>query len=93
MAGHRSRASRTHRTEEAGVGRAQESARRNRSIIVIGASAGGVEALKRIVIPCLFLSGYDSTTIIPEEFAQAPRLSKPVDPKALTTAVALFRHR
>ncbi|RUV63837.1 response regulator [Mesorhizobium sp. M5C.F.Ca.IN.020.29.1.1] len=44
-------------------------------------------------VPFIFLSGYDSATIIPDEFAQAPRLSKPVDPKALTSAVAHFRNR
>ena len=42
-------------------------------------------------VPFLFLSGYDSASIIPEKFAQAPRLSKPVDAKALTRAVAEFR--
>jgi CheY-like chemotaxis protein len=44
-------------------------------------------------IPFLFLTGYDSATVIPEEFQQAPRLSKPVDAKTLTDAVARFRRR
>jgi CheY-like chemotaxis protein len=44
-------------------------------------------------IPFLFLTGYDSATVIPDEFQQAPRLSKPVDAKALTDAVAHFRRR
>lgn len=42
-------------------------------------------------IPFLFLTGYDSPAVFPDEFQQAPRLSKPVDPKALTDAVAHFR--
>ncbi|MDX8481700.1 response regulator [Mesorhizobium sp. VK24D] len=42
-------------------------------------------------VPFLFVSGYDSPTIFPDEFQQAPRLSKPVDPKELTEAVARFR--
>lgn len=42
-------------------------------------------------IPFLFVTGYDSPTIFPDEFRQAPRLSKPVDPNELTAAVARFR--
>ena len=42
-------------------------------------------------IPFLFLTGYDSSTVFPDEFQQAPRLSKPVDPAVLTEAVAHFR--
>lgn len=42
-------------------------------------------------IPFLFLTGYDSATVFPDEFRHAPRLSKPVDAKALNEAVAHFR--
>jgi CheY-like chemotaxis protein len=42
-------------------------------------------------VPFLFLTGYDSATVFPEEFQSAPRLSKPVDGKALMDAVADFR--
>jgi DNA-binding NarL/FixJ family response regulator len=44
-------------------------------------------------IPFLFLTGYDSAAIIPDEFRLAPRLSKPVDPKVLTSAVAKFHRK
>jgi CheY-like chemotaxis protein len=44
-------------------------------------------------IPFLFLTGYDSATVFPDEFQHAPRLSKPVDGRALTEAVAHFRQR
>jgi len=42
-------------------------------------------------VPFFFLSGYDSTAIVPDEFAHAPRLTKPVDFDALIKAVAGFR--
>jgi hypothetical protein len=42
-------------------------------------------------IPFLFLTGYDSTTVFPNEFRDRPRLSKPVDPGALVAAVARFQ--
>jgi CheY-like chemotaxis protein len=42
-------------------------------------------------IPFLFLTGYDSATVFPDEFQSALRLPKPVDTKALTEAVAGFR--
>jgi len=42
-------------------------------------------------IPFLFLTGYDSSTVLPEEFQGVPRLSKPVDTKVLMEAVAGFR--
>ena len=43
-------------------------------------------------IPFLFLTGYDSEAAVPDEFQNAPRLSKPVDARALTEAVARFRY-
>ncbi|PBB83324.1 response regulator [Mesorhizobium sp. WSM3876] len=42
-------------------------------------------------VPFLFLSGYDSAAVIPDEFAQAPRLTKPVDIATLGRTLALFR--
>ncbi|RWF71573.1 MAG: response regulator [Mesorhizobium sp.] len=51
------------------------------------------EILSSRGIPFLFLTGYDSTTVFPDEFQYAPRLSKPVDGRALTEAVAHFRQR
>jgi len=42
-------------------------------------------------VPFLFLSGYDSRTIVPDQFAEAPRLPKPVDCETLKKAVAAFR--
>ncbi|TIS61093.1 MAG: response regulator [Mesorhizobium sp.] len=42
-------------------------------------------------VPFVFLTGYDSSTVFPDEFQGAPRLSKPVDTQALTEAVARFR--
>jgi CheY-like chemotaxis protein len=44
-------------------------------------------------VPFLFLTGYDSGGTIPEQFKQAPKLSKPVDVTELTNAVARFRDR
>ena len=38
-------------------------------------------------IPFVFLTGYDSHTIFPDEFQQVPRLAKPVDVKVLLNAV------
>jgi CheY-like chemotaxis protein len=49
------------------------------------------EVLTARGVPFLFLSGYDSATVFPEEFQAAPRLSKPVDPRELTRAVTRFR--
>ncbi|MGI6854430.1 response regulator [Mesorhizobium sp. 1B3] len=51
------------------------------------------EVLASRGIPFLFLTGYDSSTVFPDEFQQAPRLSKPVNANALKNAVAHFRHR
>jgi CheY-like chemotaxis protein len=39
-------------------------------------------------IPFVFLTGYDSPTVFPKEFQQAPRLAKPLDAKVLASAVA-----
>jgi DNA-binding LytR/AlgR family response regulator len=36
-------------------------------------------ALEERSVPFLFLTGYDDRTLIPAEYRQAPRLSKPVD--------------
>ncbi|TGP49652.1 response regulator [bacterium M00.F.Ca.ET.230.01.1.1] len=44
-------------------------------------------------IPFLFLTGYDSKTVFPDEFQNTPRLTKPVDTGELTEAVAKFRLR
>lgn len=42
-------------------------------------------------VPLLFLTGYDSATVFPEQFREIPRLSKPVDRQAFLEAVARFR--
>jgi len=49
------------------------------------------QALASQGIPFFFLTGYDSAAIVPEEFRRIPRLSKPVDAKALIGAVSQFR--
>jgi CheY-like chemotaxis protein len=49
------------------------------------------EVLASRGVPFLFLTGYDSAATIPEQFKQAPKLSKPVDVTELTSAVARFR--
>lgn len=49
------------------------------------------EALVERGVPFLFLTGYDSPTAVPRKFADAPRLLKPVNSKALISAVELFR--
>jgi len=36
-------------------------------------------ALRERDVPFVFLTGYDDNTLIPAEYRQAPRLSKPVD--------------
>ncbi len=36
-------------------------------------------ALSERSVPFVFLTGYDDKTLVPVEFRQAPRLSKPVD--------------
>src|SRR5437879_9653711 len=36
-------------------------------------------ALRARSVPFLFLTGYDDQTLVPVEYRQAPRLSKPVD--------------
>ncbi|WP_164899289.1 response regulator, partial [Mesorhizobium sp. M1A.F.Ca.IN.020.06.1.1] len=41
-------------------------------------------------VPFLFLTGYDSATVFPDQFRDSPRLSKPVDSKVLIEAVARF---
>jgi DNA-binding response OmpR family regulator len=38
-------------------------------------------------IPFIFLTGYDSQTVFPDEFQHAPRLAKPVDTKSLLGAI------
>ncbi|AZO12066.1 MULTISPECIES: response regulator [unclassified Mesorhizobium] len=49
------------------------------------------EHLSACGVPFLFLTGYDSVTVFPDQFRDAPRLSKPVDHKVLIDAVARFR--
>ena len=44
-------------------------------------------ALRSRMVPWIFLTGYDASTI-PSEFAHAPRLGKPVDARGLISAVA-----
>ncbi len=39
-------------------------------------------------IPFLFLTGYDNSRLIPPEFRSARRLSKPIDPDALSSAIS-----
>ncbi|KUM25079.1 hypothetical protein AU467_27275 [Mesorhizobium loti] len=41
-------------------------------------------------VPFVFLTGYDSATIFPDQFRDSPRLSKPVDTRVLIEAVARF---
>jgi len=43
-------------------------------------------ALQERAVPFLFLTGYDQGMVIPAEFSQAPRLSKPVDETDLIVA-------
>ncbi|RAZ83140.1 hypothetical protein DPM33_32630 [Mesorhizobium hawassense] len=42
-------------------------------------------------VPFVFLTGYDSATVFPDQFQDTPRLSKPVDTRGLIEAVARFR--
>ena len=41
-------------------------------------------------VPFVFLTGYDSADAFPPEFAEVPRLSKPLHPRDLVSAVAGF---
>lgn len=52
-----------------------------------GASFESAAALKARSIPFVFLTGYDAN-IIPAEFAEAPRLQKPIDKRTLIAALA-----
>lgn len=45
-------------------------------------------ALAERTIPYLFLTGYDNSRIIPAEHRAAERIPKPVDPAALSAAIA-----
>jgi len=48
-------------------------------------------ALRARDVPFLFLTGYDDQTMIPAEYRQAPRLSKPVDEgRLVATARQMF---
>jgi len=40
-------------------------------------------ALSKCSVPFVFLTGYGDATLVPVEFRQAPRLSKPVDEASL----------
>lgn len=44
--------------------------------------------LARRTIPYLFLTGYDNSRLIPAEHRSAERIPKPVDPAALSAAIA-----
>ncbi|MGJ4945900.1 response regulator [Bradyrhizobium sp. HKCCYLS1011] len=52
-----------------------------------GPSFASARAIRSRNIPLIFLTGYDASTI-PSEFADAPRLQKPVDARKLLAAVA-----
>lgn len=41
-------------------------------------------------VPFVFLTGYDSATVFPDQFRDAPRLSKPVETRLLIEAVSRF---
>ncbi|MDG4878777.1 response regulator [Mesorhizobium sp. WSM4935] len=41
-------------------------------------------------VPFVFLTGYDSTTVFPDQFRDSPRLSKPVDTRLLFEAISRF---
>ena len=45
-------------------------------------------ALARRDVPFVFLTGYDDSTIIPRDFAAAPRLGKPLDEAQLLRTIA-----
>jgi DNA-binding response OmpR family regulator len=47
-------------------------------------------ALRGLGVPFILATGYDASVISPE-FADAPRLEKPVDPRRLVAAVAELR--
>jgi DNA-binding response OmpR family regulator len=49
-------------------------------------------ALRDRGVPFVFLSGYDSLSALPSEFADRPKLAKPIEPRALAGAMAeVFR--
>ncbi|CDX20040.1 Response regulator receiver protein [Mesorhizobium plurifarium] len=41
-------------------------------------------------VPFVFLTGYDSATVFPDQFRNSPRLSKPVETRLLIEAVSRF---
>jgi CheY-like chemotaxis protein len=47
------------------------------------------ELLSARGIPFIFLTGYDSSTVFPDEFQHAPRLAKPLDSMMLASALAV----
>lgn len=49
------------------------------------------EQLARDGVPFIFLTGYDSVTVFPDQFRDAQKLTKPVDYKMLVEAVSRFR--
>lgn len=57
-----------------------------------GASFESAAALRASGIPFLFLTGYDAN-VIPAEYADAPRLQKPVDKRSLLTALVTLAHQ
>ncbi|MDX8523663.1 response regulator [Mesorhizobium sp. MSK_1335] len=42
-------------------------------------------------VPFIFLTGYDSVTVFPDKFRDAPKLTKPVNYNVLVEAVSRFR--
>jgi DNA-binding response OmpR family regulator len=52
-----------------------------------GPSFESASALRLRKVPLIFLTGYDASTI-PAEFADAPRLEKPMDARRLLSALA-----
>jgi CheY-like chemotaxis protein len=48
------------------------------------------ESLAARGIPFVFLTGYDSQTVFPDKFQDVPRLAKPLEPKMLASAVAVY---
>jgi DNA-binding NarL/FixJ family response regulator len=39
-------------------------------------------------VPFIFLSGYDDISVLPREYRAVPRISKPLDPAELVSAIA-----
>lgn len=50
-------------------------------------------ALRERGVPFVFLSGYDVVSALPSDFADRPKLSKPVEPQSLAAAMTELFHR